>query len=47
MKVHRVTKNIKEINFEGVWAELEKKKKNNPETITPKIFDTNTSFHFK
>ena len=45
MKDLRVTKNVKEIKFEGVWGELESKKC--PETITHKIFKTNSCFHVK
>ena len=44
MKGFRVTKNVKEIKLEGVWGELESKKKI-PETITHKISETNSSFH--
>ena len=40
----RVTKNAKEIKFEGAWGELESKF---PETITHKIFETNSSFLVK
>ena len=40
----RVTKNIKEIKFEGVWGELELKK---CFQRTHKIFETNSSFHVK
>ena len=43
MKGLRVTKNIKEIMFEGVSGELESKKKK----ITQKIFEVNSSFHVK
>ena len=46
MKGLRVAKNVKEIKFEGVWDELESKKKF-PKTITHKIFETNSSFHVK
>ena len=46
MKSLRVTKNVNEINFEGVWGELESKKKF-PKTITHKMFETNSSFHVK
>ena len=42
----RVTKNVKENRFEGVWGEVEFKKKL-PETMTHKIFETNSSFHVK
>ena len=42
----RVTKYVKENRFEGVWGELELKKKL-PETITDKILETNSSFHVK
>ena len=53
MKGLEVTKNIKEIKFEGVWDELESK--NFPETVTQvsqivsniSIFETNSSFHVK
>ena len=43
MKGLRVTENVKEIRFEEVWGELESK--GFPETITHKIFETNSSFH--
>ena len=46
MKDLRVIKNVKENRFEGVWGELELKKKL-PETITDKIFETSSSFHVK
>ena len=46
MKCLRVIKNVKEIKFEGVWGEL-RVKKEFPETITRKIYETNTSFHMK
>ena len=46
MKGLRVTKNAEAINFEEVWGEVEPKKKF-PETITHKIFVTNSSFHVK
>ena len=46
MKGLRVTKNVKEIKFEGVWGKLESKKRF-PETITHKIFDTNSGFRMK
>ena len=46
MKGLRVTKNVRAIKFDGVWAELESKKKF-PETITHKIFETNSSFDVK
>ena len=46
MESFRVTKNDKEIRFEGVWGELESKKKF-PETITHKISQTNSSFCVK
>ena len=39
----KIIKNIKENKFEGVWGELDSKK-NFPETITHKIFETNSSF---
>ena len=42
----RVTKIVKDVKFEGVLVELESKKKF-PETITHKIFETNSSFHVK
>ena len=45
MKGLQVTKNVKEIKFEGVWGKLESKKF--PETVTRKIFETNSSFHVK
>ena len=45
MKGLRVTTNVKEVKFEEVWGELEPKKF--PETITHKIFETNSSFHAK
>ena len=45
MKGRRVTKNVKEIKFQGVWVSLNKKKF--PETTTHKIFETNSSFHMK
>ena len=47
MKGLRVTNNVKEIKFEGVWDELESKKKKFPETITHKISETNCSFYMK
>ena len=46
MKGLRVIKNVKEITFEGVWGRIRIKKKF-PETITHKIFETNSSFHVK
>ena len=46
MKGLRVTKNVKEIKFEGVWGELESKRKF-PEIVTHKIFEINSSFHVK
>ena len=46
MKDLRVTKNVKEIKFEGVWRDLDSKKLF-PEKITHKIFETNSSFHVK
>ena len=42
----RVTKNLKKIKFEGVWGELESKKRF-PDTITHKRYETNSSFHAK
>ena len=45
VKELRVTKNAKEIKFEGVWGELESKKFS--ETITHKIFKTNSCFYVK
>ena len=45
MKGLRVTKDVKEINFEETWGELESKKKF-PET-THKTFGTNSGFHVK
>ena len=44
VKILRVTKNVKAIKFKGVWLEYDKKF---PETITHKIFETNSSFHVK
>ena len=35
---------MKEIKYEGIWGDLESKKRF-PETITHKIFETNFSFH--
>ena len=46
MKGLRVTKIVKEIKFEGVWGELESKKRF-PDTITHKRSETNSSFHAK
>ena len=46
MKGLRVTKNVKETKFEVVWGELESKKRF-PETITHKIFETNSGFNVK
>ena len=46
MKGLTVTKIVKKIKFEGVWGELESKKRF-PETISHKIFETNSSFHVK
>ena len=46
MKGHRTTKIAKEINFEGVWDELESKK-NFFEKIIHKIFETNSKFYVK
>ena len=46
MRGFRVTKNVKIIKFEGIWGELELKKRF-PETMTHKIFETNSSFHAK
>ena len=45
MKELRNTRNVKAIKFDGVWGELESKKF--PETITLKIFETNSSFRVK
>ena len=45
MKGLRVTKNVKEIKFKGVWGELESKKF--PQTITHKISETNSSFFMR
>ena len=46
MKGLRVTKIVKEVKFEGVWGELESKKRFT-ETMIQKIFETNSSFHVK
>ena len=46
MKGIRVTSYFKGITFEGVWGELESKKKF-PETITHKISETNSRFDVK
>ena len=46
MKGLRVTKIVKEIKFEEVWGKL-KAKKIFPDTIIPKIFEANSSFHVK
>ena len=46
MKGFRVTKNVKEINFEGIWGELEAKKIF-PEIIILKVFKTKFDFHVK
>ena len=46
MRDLRATKNIKAIKFEGVLGELESKK-NFPETITHKAFETNSNFYAK
>ena len=46
MKRLKVTKNDKEIKFDGVLGELESKKVF-PEAITHKLFETNSSFHVK
>ena len=43
----RVTKIVKGNQFQGVWGELEAKKKMFPETIIYKIFETKSSFHLK
>ena len=45
MKDLQVTKNVKEIKFEGGWASYNQKKF--PEIVTRKIFGTNSSFHVK
>ena len=42
----RVTKIVKRNTFEGVWDELESKKKF-PETIIQKVFEANSSFEVK
>ena len=42
----RVTKIVQQIKFKGVWDELESKKLS-LETISCKIFETNSSFHVK
>ena len=41
-----VTKNLKEIKFEGVWGQLESKKGFSG-TIAYKLIETNSSFHVK
>ena len=46
MKGLRVTKDVKETKFEGIWGELIANKIF-PETIILKIFETNSSFHVK
>ena len=46
MKDLRFAEIVKEIKYEGVWGELESKKKF-PEKITHKISETNSSFHLK
>ena len=45
-KAVRVTKIVKEIKFEGVLGRV-RIKKAFPETISYKIFETNSSFHEK
>ena len=45
MKDFRVTKNVKEIKFEGVLGELEKKLFS--DAITYKISESNSRFHVK
>ena len=42
----RVTKNVKEIKFEGVWGEL-KSKKMIPDTKNYETSKTNSSFYAK
>ena len=42
VKSLRVTKNVKEVNFEAVWVKLEPNKIT--ETITHRVFETNSSF---
>ena len=46
MKGLRVTKDVKETKFEGIWGELIANKIFS-ETIILKIFETNSSFHVK
>ena len=46
MKSLKVIKIVKEIKYEGVWGEL-KAKKQFPETIIHKVFETNSSFHVR
>ena len=46
MKGLRVAKIVEEINFEGVWSELEANK-GFSETTSHKVFETNSSFHVK
>ena len=41
-----LTKNVNKINLEMIWGKLESKKMF-PETISPKISNTNPSFHVK
>ena len=45
MKGLRLTENVKEIKFEGVWGELKSKKVSRDNTH--KIFETNSTFHVK
>ena len=44
MKGLRVTKIVNEVKFEGAWGEL-KAKKQFPETIIHKMFETTSTFH--
>ena len=46
MKGLRITKNVKEVKFQGVWGQVTIKKAF-PETIAHKICETNYSFHMK
>ena len=46
MKGLTVTKNVKEIKFEGVWGELESKKGFQRQSYY-KIFESNPSYHVK
>ena len=45
MKTLRVNKNVKEIEDEGVWGNLEPKKGSGD--INSKIYETNFSFYVK